>query len=92
MMGKKRRSDPADFDRVLNELAGLLVVKDEQIAELERNLAIAADALSPLLDKPGREVVTLSGIALLAVQGALSAVSEIKSISIKAREIRGKRP
>ena len=90
-MGNRKLIDsPDDFERVLDELAKLLIIKDEQVAELERNLRIAADALTPLLDKPAREVVTLSGIALLAVQGALAAVEEIKTLADKARELRGK--
>ncbi|MCI0729656.1 MAG: hypothetical protein L0332_23490 [Chloroflexi bacterium] len=84
----KGQVEPADFERVLDELAGLLVIRDEYVTELERNLAIAADALAPLMDKPHREVVTLSGIALLAVKGAQAAVEELKGIAQQARELR----
>lgn len=64
-----------------DELAAVmqhLTVKQTTLAQIDRNLRIAADALTPLVDKPYSDVTTLAAIALIAVQGARSDIEELR--------------
>lgn len=55
-----------------------LTAKQTTLAQVDRNLRIAADALAPLVDKPYSDVSTLAAIALIAVQGARSGIEELR--------------
>lgn len=66
-----------------DELAAVmqhLTAKQTTLAQVDRNLRIAADALAPLVDKPYSDVSTLAAIALIAiaVQGARSGIEELR--------------
>ena len=55
-----------------------LTARQTTLAQVDRNLRIAAEALAPLVDKPYSDVTTLAAIALIAVQGARSGIEELR--------------
>lgn len=83
-----------DYAVALRQLSGQLEMKEAALADVERSLKLAANAVGPLAD--GEEIsvqsqISLAAIAFLAIQQAQTAVGELRSIQTKVKEAQVKK-
>jgi hypothetical protein len=83
-----------DYAVALRQLSGQLEMKEAALADVERSLKLAANAVGPLAD--GEEIsvqsqISLAAIAFLAIQQAQTAVGELRNIQTKVKEAQVKK-
>lgn len=79
-----------DYVLALKQLSSQIEMKEAALADVERSLNLARDAVGPLAD--GEEIsvqsqISLAAIAFLAIQQAQTAVAELRGIQNKVKDL-----
>ena len=78
-----------DYAVALQQLSSQIEMKEAALADVERSLKLAANAVGPLADGEESSVqsqISLAAIAALALHQAQTPVGEPRSIQTKARK------
>lgn len=83
-----------DYAVALQQLSSQIEMKEAALADVERSLNLAANAVGPLAD--GEEIsvqsqISLAAIAFLAIRQAQTAVCELRGIQTKVKEAQVKK-
>lgn len=82
--------DPQDYAKALQQLGSQIEMKEAALADIERSLNLAANAVGPLAD--GEEIsiqsqISLAAIAFLAIRQAQTAVGELRGIQTQVKDL-----
>lgn len=79
-----------DYAVALRQLSSQIEMKEAALADVERSLNLAANAVGPLAD--GEEIsvqsqISLAAIAFLAIRQAQTAVGELRGIQAQVKDL-----
>jgi hypothetical protein len=82
--------NPDDYALVLRQLGSQIEMKEAALADIERSLNLAANAVGPLAD--GEEIsvqsqISLAAIAFLAIRQAQTAVTELRGVQTQVKNL-----
>ena len=82
--------NPHDYATALQQLGSQIEMKEATLADIERSLNLAANAVGPLAD--GEEIsvqsqISLAAIAFLAIRQAQTAVEELRGIQQQVKDL-----